>query len=236
LKELDESCSEVSRAYSVAQDETCRAFFSLVGNRRGWLRHQSERGSALIDLELAADRGDSFGSSCAHSAAVVIANQAWGAFWRAADPDGWRRAGEEPSAELEMDLEAIRPRVAEVCQALLRAPEASNWPELHRVIVATESEVSRAIRSRQLQPRLPAKEENTGKSKQDSAPAKKKGGEPKMIKHLHSDPESLNWSARKWGEFLGVQAGTVKGYMTWDNLVMTARKLRQAERAARGRA
>lgn len=73
-----------------------------------------------------------------------------------------------------------------------------------------------------------------GKGKADDAPSvriRRQSKETLMIQTIQKCPESAGWSASKWAEHLGVKSGTVKGYMSWANIMRMriAEKFRRQE-------
>ncbi len=61
-----------------------------------------------------------------------------------------------------------------------------------------------------------------------AATPKRTSKELMMLQTTQTIQESEDWSASRWGEHLGVKAGTVKGYKTWKS-IMRLRKYRELE-------
>lgn len=76
------------------------------------------------------------------------------------------------------------------------------------------------------------KAENAGKSEEKNATAKAKGKRinEQMVARMARDPDSVNWSIRKWADSMGCAISTIAGLPAW-KAIKTTRMLAKAERA-----
>ena len=75
----------------------------------------------------------------------------------------------------------------------------------------------------------------TGDATRPAAKAKVKGKHinERMLAMLQQNPDSVNWSSKRWSEALDCSKSTIAGTLTWKNIILAMRALEKAERQQR---